>query len=263
VFKIAIQDLISAFKMNELSLSLAWTEVRLKYTRTKIGPFWETISLAILLFTLSILWSKLWKIELSDYLPHLVSGMIIWRFMSLIIADGCLVFTRHDYIFRSVPMPFSTLVIKHIYAGIFLFLHHLPIIILFNLFLKIDFISTNLFYLFYSIPIFLITSYSTIIILAITSTRFRDIHSLTASFISVLVFFTPIFWTANQMGEVGRKYFVNPNIIYHYIEILRQPLIGHSPNFFSLVFTFIFTILIFILSMYLLNKYKRRIIFWI
>ena len=82
MFKIAIQDLISAFKMNELSLSLAWTEVRLKYTRTKIGPFWETISLAILLFTLSILWSKLWKIELSDYLPHLVSGMIIWRFMS-------------------------------------------------------------------------------------------------------------------------------------------------------------------------------------
>lgn len=263
MFKLAFQDLISAFKMNELSLSLAWTEVRLKYIRTKIGPFWETISLAILLFTLALLWSKLWKIEVNEYLPHLISGMIIWRYISLIISDGCLVFTRHDYIFRSVPMPFSTLVIKHIYAGIFLFLHHLPIIILFNLFLKIDFITTNLFYLFYSIPIFLITSYSTIMILAITSTRFRDVHSLTSSFVSVLVFFTPIFWTIDQMGEVGRKYFVNPNIIYHYIEILRQPLIGHSPNFFSLVFTFIFTILIFILSMFLLNKYKRRIIFWI
>jgi ABC-type polysaccharide/polyol phosphate export permease len=263
VFKLAFQDLSSAFKMNELSLSLAWTEVRLKYIRTKIGPFWETLSLAILLFTLAVLWSKLWKIEINEYLPHLVSGMIIWRYMALIITDGCLIFTRHDYIFKSVPMPFSVLVIKHIYAGIFLFLHHLPIIIIFNLILKLDFITINLFYLIYSVPIFLITSYSAIIILAITSTRFRDIHSLTASLVSVLVFFTPIFWTIDQMGEIGRKYFVTPNIIYHYIEIFRKPLIGHSPNFFSVIFTFIFTILIFIFSMYLLNKYKKRIIFWI
>ena len=102
--------------MNELSLSLAWTEVRLKYIRTKIGPFWETLSLAILLFTLAVLWSKLWKIEINEYLPHLVSGMIIWRYMALIITDGCLIFTRHDYIFKSVPMPFSVLVIKHIYV---------------------------------------------------------------------------------------------------------------------------------------------------
>ena len=52
MFNLAKNDLKETFKRNQLCFELAWTE-GLRYTRTIIGPFWETISLGILLFTLS------------------------------------------------------------------------------------------------------------------------------------------------------------------------------------------------------------------
>tara|TARA_X000000950_G_scaffold289180_1_gene410502 strand:- start:5477 stop:6268 length:792 start_codon:yes stop_codon:yes gene_type:complete len=263
MFTLAKNDLKETFKRNQLCFELAWTEVRLRYTRTIIGPFWETISLGILLFTLSYLWSKLWGAQVSEYLPYLVSGMVMWRFINSMLNDGCQVYMKSDYIYRSIPLPWSVMALKHLYAGGFLFIHHFPMIIVANIIFDVNFLTLNLLYLFYTIPIIALTSYSTTIILGCLTARYRDVQSLVSSLLSVMIFFTPIFWTIDQMGEIGRKFVVMPNLIYHYIEIFRQPMLGNSPTNLNLFITFLATFTLFLISLFVLNKYKKKIIFWL
>jgi len=263
MFKLAISDLKDCLKKNELCFELALTDVRLRYKRSKIGPLWETISLGILLSILSFLWSKLWGTKINQYLPYLISGMILWRFINLIITDGCSVFIKHDYLYRALPLPWSLAALKHVYSGIFLFLHHLPLVIISNIYFNVNFITYKLLYLIYSFPIILITSFSLTILLGFLCARYRDVISITSSLLSILIFFTPIFWTIDQMNEVNRNIFVMPNLIYHYIEIVRQPLLGNAPSEISIMLTFFSTLILIISGLFVLNKFKRKIIYWI
>ena len=62
------------------------------------------------------------------------------------------------------------------------------------------------------------------------------------------------------MGEVGRKKFVvMPNLIYHYIEIFRQPMLGNAPSELNILITLVTTLILLFLSMFVLNKYKRKL----
>ena len=146
MFNLAKNDLKETFKRNQLCFELAWTEVRLRYTRTIIGPFWETISLGILLFTLSYLWSKLWGAQVSEYLPYLVSGMVLWRFINLILNDGCQILSKMIiYIDQSFAMVCDGS--KTSLCWYFSFLHHFPMIIVANLIFNVDFFTLKLFYI--------------------------------------------------------------------------------------------------------------------
>ena len=65
------------------------------------------------------------------------------------------------------------------------------------------------------------------------------------------------------MGEVGRKFVVMPNLIYHYIEIFRQPMLGNAPSELNILITLVTTLILLFLSIFVLNKYKKKIIYWL
>ena len=71
--------------------------------------------------------------------------MVLWRFINSILNDGCQIFIKNDYVYRSIPLPWSVMAVKHLYAGTFLFLHHFPMIIVANLIFNVDFFTLKLF----------------------------------------------------------------------------------------------------------------------
>ena len=50
------------------------------------------------------------------------------------------------------------------------------------------------------------------------------------------------------MGEVGRKFVVMPNLIYHYIEIFRQPMLGNAPSELNILITLVTTLILLFLA---------------
>lgn len=256
-------DLKNSLKQFDLISYFSISDLKSQYNRTAIGPLWETISLSILLIFLSIVWSRVVKEDLNTYLPHLVSSLIIWRFMSILVGQGCMIFLNSIELVKSFKINLSTLAIIKVYDKCLIFFHHLPIIIFFNLYFKVDIFNASFLLLIYTIPIFLVTSYSVCIILGFLNTRFRDLQSFISMLMSVMMFFTPILWKPDTIGAKAMFYIVQPNIFYHYIEIMRKPMMGQSPEIFSLVVTTIFTFCIFILSQYIVKKYSSRIPFWL
>ncbi|PNL60048.1 ABC transporter permease, partial [Legionella anisa] len=67
---------------------LGTQDIKLRYRFSSIGPFWITINMAITVYSMSFLYSHLFKVKLEDYLPYLTSGIICWSFLSNLFIEG-------------------------------------------------------------------------------------------------------------------------------------------------------------------------------
>ncbi|MEE8435857.1 MAG: ABC transporter permease, partial [bacterium] len=80
--RLAIRDLSDGLANWPLWLMLGWHDIRLRYRRSVIGPFWLTISLGIWVATIGTLFTKIMGIPAAVYIPHLALGLLAWTMIS-------------------------------------------------------------------------------------------------------------------------------------------------------------------------------------
>ena len=68
----AIADIVHGAGMFDLWGRMGWADIRRRYRRTVIGPFWTSVSLAIFIITMGVVWANLWKLDPKEYLPYTV-----------------------------------------------------------------------------------------------------------------------------------------------------------------------------------------------
>ena len=100
----AATDLLHGFQRRELWGRLGWLDVKRRYRRTTIGPFWTSITLAIYVLTVGTVGAAIWHQNIYDYLPFLVSGMIVWTLVSSIITGFCSLFIAGQALFRNIRL---------------------------------------------------------------------------------------------------------------------------------------------------------------
>ena len=98
-------------------------------------------------------------------------------------------------------------------------------------------------------------------VIAILSTRYRDIQPIVGTTIQLGVFATPIMWTVSALGDSKTVAEVNP--IYHLIEIARAPLLGVAPELKSWLVACGLAVLGSLLAIALMVRASRRIVFWL
>ena len=67
--KKCIEDISSAMLHWRVWAMLGTTDILKRYRRSRIGPFWITISMAVLVLGLSIVYSNIFAVPLAEYLP--------------------------------------------------------------------------------------------------------------------------------------------------------------------------------------------------
>src|ERR1700724_1163805 len=85
----AWQDLLQGLLRWELWGRLGFLEVKRRYRRTIIGPFWSAISLGLFIGAMGTVGVGLWKQDIGTYLPYLATGMLIWIMISTMITESC------------------------------------------------------------------------------------------------------------------------------------------------------------------------------
>lgn len=87
-YKRAFGDLTTGFRQRELWLHLGWQDIKQRYRRSVIGPFWITIATAVQATAMGLLYSVLLDVNLTEFLPHVAVGLIIWNFINAAILEG-------------------------------------------------------------------------------------------------------------------------------------------------------------------------------
>ena len=126
----ALVEFILGATMWRLWVTLAWHDILTRYRRAVIGPFWYTLSMAIFLAALGVLYSTLFRMDIQDYMPFVTAGMIAWTFISIIVLESCVVFVEGAPIILHTRLPLSIYVFRLILRNLIVLLHNLPILII-------------------------------------------------------------------------------------------------------------------------------------
>ena len=234
-------------------------DVKKKYRRTFLGPFWNLLSNFILIFVITLVWTQVFKISIKDFLPHVLVGLLTWYLITdVCVSSTVLLSDKYNTIFQNIYIPLLSITLRNILAHILIYAHNFPIFIIF-LFFNVSFLGLLTF-----ITGFLILSLNLInisLILTFLGTRFRDIKPLVSSIMSAGTLLTPIMWKKEMLGKYESYVYLNP--FTHLINIVRDPVLNGYISEKVLAYNLIFLILSSIVC-HLLFKHKgSRIIYWI
>ncbi|MES2142193.1 MAG: ABC transporter permease [Pseudomonadota bacterium] len=260
-YRLALRDIYDGLKQWRIWLLLAWQDIKLRYRRSTLGPFWITLSMAVTIYTMGLLYGRLFKMDLAQYYPFLATGILGWSLISSLLTEGASIFVDSEQFIKQMKQPYSVFVFKTVTKCFIIFLHHIlvlvPIILFFNV--KVNFYSL---FALLSLMVIWLNGISYGVILAILGTRFRDIVQLIISLVQVIFFLTPIIWSPSVLPE-RYQYIVNLNPFAQFMELLRSPLLGTLPSNYNIFFITIVTLLGFFVSFIIFSRYRVRIAYWL
>src|SRR5450631_3815811 len=120
-FGIALIDILAGFKAVNIWGRLGWRDTKRRYRRTLIGPFWTTVSLAIFVVTLGIIWANLWGHDTKTYLPYLTSGMVCWALFSSICAEGGQAFIVQETLIKQLRISYTLIACAIVWRNVIVF----------------------------------------------------------------------------------------------------------------------------------------------
>ena len=86
---------------------------------------------------------------------------------------------------------------------------------------------------------------------------------LTTNILQILFFLTPVFWPAERLQGIYFKLLVDFNPVFQILSLIRQPLLGQSLQLSNIIYVFITFLILLTLSIFLGNKYRKNILFFV
>ena len=241
---------------------LGWAEVRGRYRRTVFGPFWAVVSLAIFIIIFSIVWARLWKVNVVEFLPYVSAGMITWTMLSTIITEGCATFTTAEGLIKTLRFPYTLLTCAVTWRNLILFFHNLVVYVGIAIFCGVPLTWATLLII-PGLVIVCVNGVWVATLLGMLCARFRDVPQLIAIFLQVLLFVTPIFWTYEQLTGRMSVALVNFNFLLHYLEVVRMPMLGKAPTIYSWIVVIAGTLIGWLFTLLVYSRFRRRIPYWL
>ena len=261
--KLAWLDLKEGLMAWRIWVMLASQDIKFRYKRSTLGPLWLTLSMAITVYSMGYIYSQLFKTDLAEYYPFLVSGMVAWAFISTLVLDFSEWFL-HDYgLIKQIKLPYSLYIHQIIVRNILVFLHNIIIMVpIFIIYHKNAPINLNTLFLIPALGIVYINAFFYGLVIAIACARYRDIPPIIKSAMQVIFFITPVMWSSDAL--VGKKHLiVDLNPMYTFLELVREPLLGNLPSTKNLIVASVMTLFGFLMSFQLFSRYRKRIIYWL
>ena len=268
-YRRAFGDLRTGFNQRELWLHLGWQDIKQRYRRSVIGPFWITIATGVQAIAMGLLYSVLLNIDLREFLPHVTVGLIIWNLISAAILEGGDVFVANEGLIKQLPSALSVHVYRLVWRQLLLLGHNMLIyVIIIAIFWPPGGLHWTVIFAIPALVLILLNAVWVSILFGIIATRYRDIAPILGSFVTLMFFMTPIVWTTSGLESMGgeaanRAKLVEINPLFHYLDIIRAPLIGEDQQAYHWYIVLGFTVVGWALAIVALKKYRARVPYWV
>ena len=257
----AVRDLAGGLRHFRLACLLGWLDIRLRYRGSLLGPFWLTLSTAIMVTSLGWLYAVLFKMDIHEYLPFIAVSLVLWSsFFAQIVAEACLCFTQAEAMIRSMRMPYTVHALRTVVRNLLVLAHN--IIVVFVVFLV--FRVWPGWHALIAVPgfaLWMVDGAAACLLLGAICARFRDIAPIVGSIMQIAFFLTPIIWKPELVGTNAVYLPLNP--FFCLLEIVRQPLLGASPSAIIGAAALGYSVLLVACAWFAFMHARARIAFWV
>jgi ABC-type polysaccharide/polyol phosphate export permease len=259
--RIAWVDVLVGFQAADIWGRLGWRDTKRRYRRTVFGPLWTTVSLALFVGTLGLVWSNLWHKDPKAYLPYLTSGMLCWIFFLAICTEGGNAFCAYEKLIKQLRISYTLLACAIVWRNAIVFFHNLIIYVLVCFYGGVP-VTWSTLLVIPGFGLLYLNAVWIVIALGAACARYRDLQQLVGNILQISLFLTPIFWSPDQMTGSAATY-VQFNPIYQLVTVVRGPLLGQAPTLVNWLAVLFITIVGWTLAIQLLTKFRHRIVYWL
>jgi ABC-type polysaccharide/polyol phosphate export permease len=256
----ALTDLRGALRLLPVIIFMAKGDLRARYRRSVLGPFWLTLGTAIGTLGLGLVWSELFRMDRNKFVPALTAGLILWQFLSGCIVEATSAYWRQSAIIRNVSVPLSVHPIQMLVKHLVNLAHNLPVFLVVALWFDVPVNRYTLLF----IPCLLLVAANLMwvtMLFSMLGARFRDLEYLLAAAMPMLMFLSPVFYRPEYLSVSGPVMWFNP--FTHLIELTRYPLLGGAPPNSVVLTNLLFCAVGWAVTLMVFNAKHDRIAYWV
>jgi lipopolysaccharide transport system permease protein len=260
MFSLGFTDLKESIASWRLWTLLGWLEVRQRYARSRVGPFWLTISTGVLIGSIGMVYGTLFGQKLSDYLPYLAISLVMWGIFSQTIIEGSTAYINSSAYIRQAATPKLIFMLQVVWRNLVILAHNfLIVLLLFAIFGVKSWVTLPVF-----IPaliLYMINALWIAVVAGLLSARFRDLPQIIAAIMQIAFYVTPIIFRPVALTRFSLIVRLNP--LAHLIELVRAPLIGEWPTPITWGVAIGMAVFGWIFALALTGRYLKRIPYWV
>lgn len=256
----ALADLGEGIALWRLATTLGWLDIRLRYRGSMLGPFWLTISTGVMVGALGFLYSRLFNMDLAEYLPFLALSQVLWAFLATMVSEACSTFIDMSGLIRSVRMPLFVFAIRVVVRNLLVFAHNVVVIVVVFAVFQI-WPGWGALLVVPGVLLWAMNALALTLLLGGLCARFRDVTPIVNSLMQIFFFMTPVIWKPAQLGDFQIYLPFNP--LYDLLEILRAPLLGDPVFLATWIGAFAFSGILVGITWIFFIRARSRVAFWI
>lgn len=257
---VAIRDLKQVFTRSEVWRQLAFNDTRSKYRLSTLGTIWITMSTAVLVLTIGIIYGQFFGQDMSEYLPYFAVGYIIWTYIASVVNEASTTLVSSSGWIKAANLPIVFYVMRMLHRNLIVLLHNLVIIVLMWIVLALPLSWSALLVIPALLMIHIFLAGASIII-SIICVRYRDIPPMIGAITQVFFFATPIIWYPEQL-KFGRA-LIDFNPVGYLLAIARDPLLGRPVSGFDWLVAATIVAVTVAGAAWVYVRYRSRVVYWV
>lgn len=239
---------------------LAMQELRQRYRRSVLGPLWITVSVAVQVAVMGFLVGVLFNQEHTKYLPYATLGIVLWNFVSTSLIEGANAFVGASTYLLQAKRPLFAFVVHVLWRNLVYLAHTAVIFLVVALAFGVP-ISAATLLVVPGMALMVLNMGWLLLFIGIVAARFRDVHMMLQSSMTVLFWITPIVFYPEMLGRF--RWITDFNPLAHLLAIVRTPLLGQAPGPESWLFTVATALAGWTLAFLFFTRFRSRIPYWL
>lgn len=249
-------------KYRHLLLHLVSSDLRSRYRRTALGILWALLWPVMFSAIFATVAINLFDTPFGAYVAYVISGYVMWDFLSGAINGGTVSFLQAEGYLRQTRLPLLLFPIRTatFLAANFLIgtLAALIVVLVTSpqslgptwLFLPFVFLIAYVF----AIPLALIS--------AIANVKVRDYQHAITLVVFLLWYLSPVLIAREVYDAASLKWFTSINPFASLVDLYRDPLLNHAlPSLHDLGVVLVYSLVLWGLGIAWLERVKRELVF--
>ncbi|KAA1002569.1 ABC transporter permease [Paraburkholderia panacisoli] len=260
MFNLILVDLKQSVASWRLWTLLGWLEVRQRYARSRLGPFWLTISMGVMIGSIGVVYGTLFGQKMSDYLPFLSVSLVMWMAFASTVSEGSTAYINSGTYIRQASTPKLIYIFQVVWRNLVILAHNFLIVILLLAIFGVKSWETLPVFI-PALLVYILNGMWIAMVAALLSARFRDLPQIIGALIQIAFYVTPIMYRPEALNRFA--FIVEWNPLAYLIDLVRAPLIGQMPSVLTWSVCICITLVGWLLALSLTSRYLKRIPYWI
>lgn len=260
-------ELLESFRHPDFWAMSCWLDIIVRARKSRLGVLWLLAPSVVYVFGLGSFFASMRAaragVSLGDYFLHVALGAMVFRSLMSTIIGSANVFAGSRAFIMDGHMRLTDYLLKALARAFFDFCMYLPVLVA-AIWLAG---GIELSGLLLSLPALLLLYLNALWIAAVFSVvgaRFQDFGQLVSTVSIFMFLLTPIIWFPEMMPEgTPRHTFMKFNPFYHFVEVVRSPIVGIPVEVASLWYIGIMTGVGLIVGTIIYRRYARYVPLWI